>query len=414
MDTFQRVSMADLILDFFEQCATLLPMNIIDEPIIKSMLDDDLYKQNMGSVVFHDFPRVVVTYKFFLRSKVEFPPNFATELNRQIQFLAQLEMTDAEANWLLSAVPYLRPTYIEWLRHYRMDPREVMVTQHGGTIGIEIKGYWYRTIFWEVKLMAIISELFFRLTGQSKNPDWEQRIIDKARKLEAAGCHWIDFGTRRRYSFEVQDALVRYMRPRVGFLGTSNPYLAMKYHTTPRGTYAHEAIMAMAALYGPKMADVIWREHWAEHFDGNMGVALTDTFTSEVFWRDFSSYDARLFDGCRQDSGDEYVWGNQMLALYKRLGIPCSNKRMVFSNALDTDKYIAIDRHFRQFALPCGGIGTHFTNDVGVTPLNMVIKLTSADFGHGPVGVVKMSDDLGKHMGSPMEIEHIQHELGLK
>jgi nicotinate phosphoribosyltransferase len=132
-----------------------------------------------------------------------------------------------------------------------------------------------------------------------------------------------------------------------------------------------------------------------------------------LFRSDFDTYDARLFDGCRQDSGDEYEWGNRALAQYKKLGILASNKRMVFSNNLNTDKYIAIDCYFRQYAQPCGGIGTHFTNDVGVTPLNMVIKLTSADFGHGPIGVVKLSDDLGKHTGELNDVDLVKRELGL-
>lgn len=377
------------------------------------MLDDDLYKVNMGSVVFHDFPNAVVTYKFILRSKVPFPDGFYIKLHNQIQMLAKLTMTDDETDWMRKAIPYQRPTYIEWLRHYQMDPNEVKVRQVGGDLSIEITGYWFRTIFWEVKLMAIISELYFRMTGQQPDDKWKTRIYEKASRLSRAGCHWIDFGTRRRFSYEVQDKLVEMMRDYKGFLGTSNPHLAMKYGVTPHGTYAHECIMAMAALYGPRMADKMWRKHWADHFRGNVGVALTDTFTSEVFWRDFDTYDARLFDGCRQDSGDEYVWGNNMIAHYNRLGIAMSNKRMVFSNGLDTDKYIAIDRYFRQFALPCGGIGTHFTNDVGVVPLNMVIKLAMADFGHGFRGVVKLSDDPGKHTGHSDDAELVKRELGI-
>lgn len=386
---------------------------IIDEPIIKSMLDDDLYKFNMGSVVFHDFSNAIVTYKFILRSKVDFPANFGAELQHQIQLLSMLQMTDAEAAWFRAKVPYHRPTYIEWLRGYRMDPNEVTVKQSGGKIEIIIKGYWYRVIFWEVKLMAIISELYFRLTGQPASGDWKMKIYEKAKKLSSSGSHWIDFGSRRRHSYEIQDMIVQIMEGFQGFLGTSNPHLAMKYNVNPHGTYAHECIMAMSALYGVRMADKMWRKHWAEHFKGNVGVALTDTFTSNVFFRDFDTYDARLFDGCRQDSADEYDWGNQALNHYKTLGIRTGDKRMVFSNNLNTDKYIAIDRYFRQFAQPCGGIGTHFTNDCGVTPLNMVIKLATADFGHGPVGVVKLSDDLGKHTGELGDVDLVKRELGL-
>ena len=385
----------------------------IDAPIIRSMLDDDTYKLNMASVVFHDFPNAVVTYKFILRSKVAFPDRFGIELRKQINMLCKLTMTDEEHDWMRKAIPYQRPTYIEWLRNYRMDGNEVEIRQNGGTLSIEITGYWFRTIFWEVKLMAIISELYFRMTGQLPDDKWKTRIYEKSSKLSKSGSHWIDFGTRRRFSYEVQDKLVEMMRDYQGFLGTSNPHLAMKYGVIPSGTYAHECIMAMSVLYGPRMADRMWRKHWAAHFNGNVGVALTDTFTSKVFYRDFDTYDARLFDGVRVDSGDNYEEGSRAVDHYRKLGIQSSNKRLVFSNGLDTDSYIALDQYFRKFMQPCGGIGTHFTNDVGVVPLNMVIKLATADFGHGSIDVVKLSDDSGKHTGNADAVRRVKEGLGI-
>lgn len=385
----------------------------IDAPIIRSMLDDDTYKLNMASVVFHDFPNAVVTYKFILRSKVPFPDRFCIELRKQINMLCKLTMTDEEHDWMRKSIPYQRPTYIEWLRNYRMDGNEVEIRQTGGTLSIEICGYWFRTIFWEVKLMAIISELYFRMTGQLPDDKWKTRIYEKSSKLSQSGSHWIDFGTRRRFSYEVQDKLVEMMRDYKGFLGTSNPHFAMKYGVIPSGTYAHECIMAMSVLYGPRMADRMWRKHWSAHFNGNVGVALTDTFTSKVFYRDFDTYDARLFDGVRVDSGDNYEQGTRAVDHYRKLGIQSSNKRLVFSNGLDTDSYIALDRHFRTLMQPCGGIGTHFTNDVGVIPLNMVIKLATADFGHGSLGVVKLSDDPGKHTGQSEDVELVKRSLGI-
>lgn len=384
----------------------------IERPIITSMLDDDLYKINMGSVAFHLFPRAEVEYTFFNRGKTQFPEGFDKELQHQVNLLSKLALTDDEEAWLKN-IPYIRPTYVEWLKGYRMNPKEISIKQVGGSLYVTIRGSWYRIIFWEVKLMAIISELYFLMTGQESTAGWMDKIERKAEKLSKNECHWIDFGTRRRYSFEVQNRVVEIMKNYQGFLGTSNPYLAFKYGVTPHGTYAHESVMAMSALYGIRMANKMWMKHWSEHFDGNVGVALTDTFTTDVFLRDFNSYEARLFDGTRQDSDDEYKWGNKMLAHYKKLNILTSNKRMVFSNALDTDKYIAIDKYFRQFAQPCGGIGTHFSNDVGVKPLNIVIKMTAANFGQGMVNVVKLSDDTGKHTGLTEAVNFAKRELGI-
>jgi nicotinate phosphoribosyltransferase len=384
----------------------------INEPIITSFLDDDLYKITMGSVVFHTFPRAYVIYNLYNRVKVPFPPGFEAALRRQINYVSNLRMTPEEANWLRT-ISYIRPTYISWLENYQMNPDEVITSQMGDYLHVEIEGPWYRTIFWEVKLMAIISELYYRMTNQSPDDKWIERIKNKAEKLSNAECHWIDFGTRRRYSLAVQQKLVEIMKNYKGFLGTSNPYLAFKFGVTPHGTYAHECIMAMSALYGPRMADKMWRKHWVDHYQGNVGVALTDTFTSKIFWNDFDSYDARLFDGCRQDSGNEYTWGTDMIDHYRRLGIPVSNKRMIFSNNLDTDKYISIDRYFRKYAQPCGGIGTHFTNDVGVNPLNIVIKMNRANFGIGWLPVTKLTDDVTKQLAYPEFIDLIKKQLNM-
>lgn len=379
-------------------------------PLITSILDNDLYTLTVGQLVFHDFPKAIVEFDFFNRGKTEFPVGFDNNLREQLVHLSHLRLTSDEQAWL-NTIPFLRRTYIEWLSSYKLNPNEVDITQEGGDLKIHIKGPWYRVIFWEVCLMAIISELYFRMTGQTEDSQWESRIHEKASKLSRAECHWIDFGTRRRFSFKVQDKLVEMMRNYSGFLGTSNMFLAMKYGIISHGTYSHQGPMGISALYGVRMANKMWMKHWSEHFEGNVGVALTDTFTTDVFLRDFGSYEARLFDGCRQDSGDEYEWGNKMLSHYKKLGILASNKRMVFSNGLDTDKYIAIDRYFRKFSQPCGGIGTHLSNDVGCKPLNIVVKITSADFGYGPIGVVKLSDDLSKATGNIEDVKLVKGDL---
>ena len=382
------------------------------EPILTSMLDDDWYKFTMGSVVFHLFPRAMATYEFINRGKTPFPDGFADELREQVIEMQTLQLTADEATWL-KTIPYIRPTYVEWFRGYQYDPSEVFISQEGYDLRVKIAGPWYRTIFWEVKLLAIISELYFKMTGQSKADDWQWRIVNKTKKLSDAGCHWIDFGTRRRYSKEVQDEVDRVMANKPGFLGTSNPHFAHKYGLVPHGTYAHECVMAMSALYGIRMANTMWMKHWSEHYEGNVGVALTDTFTTEKFLRDFGSYEARLFDGTRQDSGDPYAWATNMIEHYRKLNIPTTNKRLVFSDNLNDDKYISLDKVYRQYAQPVGGIGTFLTNDCGRKPLNMVIKMTSASFGHGEVDVVKLSDDPGKYTGNPTAIYFAKRELGI-
>ena len=376
--------------------------------IITSVLDNDLYTLTVGEVVYHDFHKAVVSFDFINRGKTKFPPGFADELRKQIILLSKVRLTPDEEAWLYT-VPFLRRTYIEWLRSYQFDPSEVTITQEDGDLKIHIKGYWYRTIFWEVPLMAIISELYFDMTGQLMAEDWTERMDIKGKKLSAAGCHWIDFVLVAVVPIKVQDELVKRMKEYNGFLGTSNMHFAMKYGLKAHGTYSHQGPMGISALYGVRMANKMWMKHWSDHYEGSVGVALTDTFTTEVFLRDFDGYYARLFDGSRQDSGDPYKWGDDMVAHYRRLNIPMSNKRMVFSDNLTTDKYIALDKHFRQFGQPCGGIGTHFSNDCGVRPLNMVIKLTSLN----GIPIVKLSDDLSKATGDPNAIRRTKEELNI-
>lgn len=400
----------------------------VNEPLIHSLLDDDWYKLTMGSVVFHNFPNAEVEYEFINRGKTKFPKGFDRELNYQIGLLAVLGLTRDEEAWL-KTIPYMRPTYAEWLFGFRMNPGEVTFEQNGGDLKVQVRGPWYKAIFWEVKLMAIISELYFRLTAQEKDKDWELRLRRKAFDLSDNGCFWIDFGTRRRYSYEVQDAVVRIMKTYKGFLGTSNPHLAMKHGVVTHGTYAHESIMGMSALYGVRMANKMWMKHWSDYFGGSLGVALTDTFTTEKFLEDFGSYEARLFDGVRHDSGDPSLWADKkILPHYRNMNIPTNNKRLVFSDNLmvahpgvEKDEqgrynYVHLSLKYRNYAQPVGGIGTFLTNDVGnnVKPLNMVIKMTKANFGHGWVDVVKLSDVSGKHTGDTNAIKKAKEELGIK
>jgi nicotinate phosphoribosyltransferase len=384
----------------------------VNEPLIHSMLDDDWYKTTMGSVVLHNFPNAEVEYQFINRGKTPFPKGFDKELNYQIGLLAVLGLTRKEEAWL-KTIPYMRPTYAEWLMGFRMNPGEVQFTQVGTDLRLSIRGPWYKAIYWEVKLMAIISELYFRLTNQDKENEWENRIRKKAFSLSDKECFWIDFGTRRRYSYEVQNKVVEIMKTYKGFLGTSNPHLAMKHGVVAHGTYAHEVIMAMSALYGVRMANKMWMKHWSDYFGGALGVALTDTFTTEKFLPDFGSYEARLFDGLRQDSGDPMEWGRRVLAHYKSLNIPTENKRLVFSDGLDDTRFRDISWTFRGRCQPIGGIGTFLTNDVGPKALNMVIKMTKANFGQGWVDVVKLSDSPGKHTGQRDAVDLVKRELGI-
>ena len=191
-----------------------------------------------------------------------------------------------------------------------------------------------------------------------------------------------------------------HVHPTTGvFRGTSNPYLGMRHDLTSNGTTAHELTMAFQALYGLEMCNQKTMDHWIEEYRGSLGIALTDTVTTPVFLRSFDRYYAKLYDGCRQDSGDPKKIGDMIIAHYKSLDIDPMSKILVLSDALTTDKAINLHNYFLGRIKTTMGIGTHLSNDVGWLASNHVIKLVEIDFGHGFRPLLKLSDDVGKIVG---------------
>lgn len=386
-------------------------------PIITSLLDTDWYKLTMGQVVFHQFRDAIATYRFYNRGKTQFPTGFAAALRKELEYLSKVSLTNQELMWLDDHVVF-KPDYINFLEDYRFNPNQVMIEQTGGDLDIVIIGPWAETILWEVPLMAIISELYFKLTDKTYDQKEFITLTDqKAHKMLNAGVKWSDFGTRRRFSKETQDALnTVMMNYKPGFIGTSNPYFAMKYNLNPIGTYAHEAVMAMQAKYSATESNQKWMEHWWLEYGmcPKLLTALTDTLTTNVFLRTYTGDMLNKYTAVRQDSGDPFEFAPKLLAHYKENNIDPKEKKIVFSDSLDTDKACELQKTFGD-KIPCVmGIGTHLTNDCGHKPLNMVIKLVNIDFGKGMQPVIKLSDDKGKHTGDDETIKAIKQELGLK
>ena len=388
------------------------------EPIIKSILDSDVYKATMMQVILFYYPQLEVEYEFINRGKTVFPLGFAEELRNQLNAMGKLRLTEKEEFWLRHCpdLKFLRPEFIDYFAKHQFDPSEVGIKENNGAIKIVIRGYWLRTILWEVPILAIISELYYKMTGQKyKETDFQTRLRRKQLKMKDANCKLIDFGTRRRHSLAVHDKLVRSMKENYGanFLGTSNMYLAMKYGIKPIGTYAHEWPMAHQAMFGAIKANFIANEIWYALYGKALAIALPDTFTSDVFFRDFDWTLANRLDGLRQDSGNPVNFGEKTIAHYIRLGIDPMTKKIVFSDNLNDDKAIALQKRFEDEINVVFGIGTNLTNDVGLEPLNMVIKLTRVKVNGTWMPVVKLSDDPGKHTGDPEEVLRVQKELGI-
>lgn len=375
--------------------------------IIQDFTDNDLYKFTTMNAIQKMFPRAEVGYKFINRGNTVFPEGFAQAVRKEIDAMQGLALSKNAADFIRNRCYYFDPVFIDLLKGYRFNPAEVHVNQQGERLELDIKGLWYRTVLWEVPVMAIISELYFKMTGQQPD-EYKNRAISKAKEFAAIGAEIAEFGTRRRFSFEVQDNVVDIFKTHTGKLlnGTSNVFLAMKYNLTPMGTHPHEWFMYHGANFGYRIANAMALGNWVNVYQGNLGIALTDTYTTDNFYRNFSAKYAKLFDGVRWDSGDALEFTDKTIEFYKSMRIDPKSKTIVYSDSLDLEKVKEIRRYVNSRIHDVYGIGTYLTNDVGVKPLNMVIKLSDVKpYGHENfISAVKLSDSAGKHTGNEEEI----------
>ena len=376
--------------------------------IIKHITDNDLYKFTTMNAVQKLYPDAMVIYSFINRGKSRFPEGFADELRREVNLFEGLTLNKEEERFLISKCYYFDPAFIDLLKGFRFDPGEVKIKCLNGILDLHVEGLWYRTVLWEVPLLALISELYFRLRGD-KPCDAEERAEKKGLKLNDLKAEYSDFGTRRRFSFDVHDAVVRTLSKtsRGLFNGTSNVYLAMKHGLTPIGTHPHEWFMYHAARYGYRSANARALDAWVDVYKGDLGIALSDTYTSANFFESFSTLHAKLFDGVRHDSGDPLAFTDRTIDFYRSKKIDPATKTIVFSDSLDFDRIRIIKNHVAKRIHDVYGIGTNLTNDVGAEPLNIVIKLTGTkEFkARRFYPVIKLSDDKGKYTGDPDEIK---------
>jgi len=391
--------------------------------MLRSILDTDLYKLTMQQAVLEKYPQAEAVYHFTNRNKTPFPGSFEDQLVGSLMAMGKLSLSPGEATWLHEACPWLKPGYIEYLRNYRFHSSDLLLKVSDGDLRIKIAGPWHRTILWEVPLMAVISELYFKLVETGWEDDkQEEKIIKKGELFQAENVTFSDFGTRRRRSYESQDRVVRLMKKYSVFSGTSNVHLAHKHGVKPIGTMAHEWIMAHAAISSQRFANRYalnaWNDvyrgdlgialtdtygtryalnAWNDVYRGDLGIALTDTYGTEAFYKDFDGVLARLYDGVRHDSANPFEFAERAVKHYKSLGMDPAQKIVVFSDSLDPMLAVQLTQLCRKLGIRSAcGIGTNLTNDYDIgKPLNMVIKLRSLN----GIEVVKLSDDLRKATG---------------
>lgn len=375
--------------------------------MLTSLLDNDLYKFTMQQAVLELYPDVHVEYRFTnRRPEDKFSAEFFERLQHEIHQMQHLALSHEEETFLRSACPFFKPQYLGYLNSFRYDPNQVSLSLNDGQLELFIAGPWHETILWEVPLMSLISEICFQVDRKNWTYEGqEQQAIEKATLLSEGQCQWADFGSRRRRSYHSQELIVQTHKAFAPwFVGSSNVHFAHRYGVKPIGTMAHEWIMAISVLEGLRHANRHALRAWHRVYQGSLGVALTDTFGSDAFFADFDAVLTRQFDGVRHDSGDPFAFIEKTLKHYERLQVPASTKTIVFSDSLDTETAIQLQKSCQPKldteAPPriraSFGIGTHLTNDFGESKaLNMVIKLWSVnDFP-----VVKLSDTPGKAQG---------------
>ena len=387
--------------------------------VIKTILDTDLYKFTTSYAYIKLFPYAVGTFSFKDRDETEYTEGFLNALRNEIQNLKLVALTEEELEYMCSHCRFLPRVYWEWLSSFRFDPQKIEVyLDENRHLHMEVTDYLYKVTLYEVPLLAIISEIKNQFLNRI--PD-KHSILEKLKgKIVLSNNHGMlfsEFGTRRRFSFEVHDIVVAYLKEHARFCtGTSNCYFAMKYDMKPMGTHPHEWFMFHGAQFGYKHANYMALENWVNVYDGDLGTALSDTYTSDSFLSNFSRKQAKLFDGVRCDSGDEFEFIERLIARYKELGIDPTTKTIIFSNALDFEKALSIYEYCKGKIRCSFGIGTNLTNDTGYQPSNNVMKLSRCKMNLNQEWreCVKLSDDMGKHMGSISEVEACLHELRIE
>lgn len=370
-------------------------------PILTSLLDTDAYKLHMQQAVYHRYHNISVVAEFRCRGD-ELLGEYAGEIRQQIEMMSQLALTDDEFTYL-SGLPFFSNDYLNWLKTFRYNPQHVTVSDRDGHLHVRIAGPWREVIMWEVPLLAVISEVVHRqrspqITAQMAIDQLRKnlaRFKEEAADVDISRFRLMDFGTRRRFSGEVQRAIVSTLKEEFPYLvGTSNYDLAHQLQLSPVGTQAHEWFQAHQQI-SPVLANSqrAALQAWLDEYPNQLGIALTDCITMDAFLRDFGLKFANTYEGLRHDSGDPVEWGEKAIAHYQKLGIDPMTKTLVFSDNLDLDKALDLYRHFHTRVNLVFGIGTRLTCNIPeVKPLNIVIKLVQCN----GKPVAKLSDSPGK------------------
>lgn len=377
------------------------------QPIVHSLLETDLYKFTMWQALLHSHPSAQAEYAFVCRNSTAYPlADLKAEVEAELDHLCTLKFKQDELDYL-RGLRFIKSDFVDFLALFQFQRRFIEVSTAGDTLKIEAKGPLVHVMGFEIFVLYIVNELYYRRLGNADNAISVARtrlqdkiaiLRDESSRLDATVEHpftFFDFGLRRRYSGAWQDEMVKTLLDAVPqfFKGSSNVYLAKKYGITPIGTMAHEYLQAYQA-FGYRLRDFqkAALEGWVQEYRGDLGTALTDVVGMDAFVNDFDLYFAKLFDGLRHDSGDPVEWGEKALARYRELRVDPMTKRLVFSDGLDIHRAMGLYRHFKGRIPTSFGIGTNLSNDTPYKALNIVMKIMSCN----GQPVAKLSDTPGK------------------
>ena len=383
--------------------------------IITSLLDTDLYKFSMGQAIYHQFSDYKTTWSFKCRNEeVHFTKEMVEEITEQIKAYCELQFTEDELAYI-DNITWMKGSYVDFLRLWKPRFADFEITTDSPCgLTIDTRGTWLNTSMYEIATLAIVNEVYFRMAYDYDDllASFQEKLDRKIQKLidgEYTIGAFSEFGLRRRLSGEAQDYAVRKLAEasyeNSTFVGTSNVYLAKKYHLKPVGTMAHEWIMCVGQgnhKHNPAYSNWYALDAWVKEYGVLNGTALKDAITTDCFLKDFQLTYATLFSGVRHDSGDPYEWGDKMIAHYQSLGIDAASKTLLFSDSLDFDRATSLYRYFSGKAKVAFGIGTYISNDTKVPPLNIVMKTTMCN----GMDVAKISDIMGKGMCKNPAYEH--------
>lgn len=389
--------------------------------MIYSILDTDLYKFSMSNAYFQLYPDAEGTFTFNDRNNEVYDSAFLNSLKGAFDELCQLKLTDEEYAYIKS-IRYLSTNYAEWLKGFKFEFDKIKFgLDENGHLHIDVTDKMYKVTLYEVPILAIVAECRNKWLGVKIDETKIIEILDK--KIDFANerkLKFSEFGTRRRASASSHEAIVKRLKERCPYcVGTSNVYFAMKYGMMPSGTCAHEWIMFHAGIGGFKTANLTALNDWIKVYSGDLGISLIDTYTTASYLHTLTLKQAKLLDGFRQDSGDEYEIGDMIIDKLNEMRINPMSKTIVFSNALNFEKYANVADYFKGRINVAAGIGTNLTCDLGIEgykPANIVMKLSKCRYSPRDFWekVIKISDDLGKHMGDKELFEIAAKELHFK